>query len=296
MSARLARLAPLLLLALLAAAGAPAFAQEAPARNVEELMRKSGIWKQVAQVEPALLAGLAQGWNEAAGARGIEDSQAGLARLKAAARRAYGADILRAEMQRQLAESLDKADEEKALAWLETDLGRRLTKLEEDAGEGAEPNARMREAREYAAAAPASRVALAERFAQALRSGEAGASMMIGISMGVVSGVVIATTPQDTSAVAAVRRRFESQRPQLEAAMLKIAVDQFVFTYREVPEADLERYVEFAQSPSGRRYHDATREAMDKVLAQASVRFGVELGNMKPGLQRQAAGASLPSA
>jgi hypothetical protein len=40
----------------------------------------------------------------------------------------------------------------------------------------------------------------------------------------------------------------------------------------------MEKYVAFAESPAGKRYHDATTRALDKVMAQAAVELGREFG------------------
>jgi hypothetical protein len=48
----------------------------------------------------------------------------------------------------------------------------------------------------------------------------------------------------------------------------------FLYTYRDASKEDLERYVGFAKSAAGSKYHAVTSDALKKGLFQCSVQWG----------------------
>ena len=81
-----------------------------PDAQAEAFMRKSGLWEQLAEIEPGVQKGIAQSDAEL---RQLNDEQ--LERLREAGRAAYGADRLRSAMRIELAASLPAAETEQAL-------------------------------------------------------------------------------------------------------------------------------------------------------------------------------------
>src|SRR5512138_3308294 len=96
--------------------------------QADEFMRKSGLWQQLAEIEPGVQQGISQNDAEL---RELNEEQ--IDRLRDAARAAYGVDRLRKAMRTELVRSLPAAETEQALRFLATDLGKRATALEEAA-------------------------------------------------------------------------------------------------------------------------------------------------------------------
>src|ERR1043165_4631559 len=96
--------------------------------QADSFMRASGLWQQLAEIEPGVQQGITQSDTEL---RQLTDEQ--LDKLRNAARAAYGAERLRKAMRIELVASLPGAETEQALQFLATDLGKRVTALEEAA-------------------------------------------------------------------------------------------------------------------------------------------------------------------
>ena len=92
----------------------------------DELMHKSGLWIQLAQVEPMMQAGVSQ-----AHAKSGQLSEQDLERLRKAIATTYAPDDLRMAARNQLPVTLAQQDAATVLRWLSSDLGRRITALEE---------------------------------------------------------------------------------------------------------------------------------------------------------------------
>jgi len=259
----------------------PAAAQDKDrGRKLDELMHKSGMWKQIAQIEPMVLMGIAQAYEQERGKPGgLGDI--GLSRLKAAVAKAFDANRLRRQFEAEMARELSAADEREVLVWLSTDLGKRFTRLEEQSGEMDEVMKREKEAAAYLAKLPAPRVERFKRLAKAVRIGESGAGIMINTTVGIAYGIALSTPPQDTSGADALKRQLEAQRPRMVAAAEASSVEEFAFIYRGVSDADVDRYIAFSETPAGRNYAEASLRALDRILTRACLDLGAQLGGPK---------------
>lgn len=263
-----------------------ALSTAAPAqeRRIDELLAKSGLHKQVEQIESMMKRGIDEAQAKAV-AHGLKTAMAGaeLARVKAAVSTAFGAEVLRQACREAFSERLTAGEEAQVLAWLSSGLGQHITRLEEaeDHTSGAEVAKREAAAKHLFGTLPASRVALLERLATASLAGEAAAGMIINTTVGTTYGVAAATPPLDTTMVDALRKRMEAQRPQMAAYLHRLAVAQYGYTYRSLLNDELERYVAFAESAPGRRYHEAAIHAIQRAFAQGSVQLGLELGALE---------------
>ena len=262
--------------ALLFACSALVHAQE---RRIDELMRKSGLHDHMAQVLAHTRAGAEQARADAK-ARGnkgdLTDAQ--YARLLLGMNVAFAADKLRAVVRAELQKEMSAADEDEVLRWLSSDLGVRITRLEEERDE-AESYQKMEAAMpEFLKKVPKPRLALCERLAESIGSGESSARLMINITVAIAYGIALSMPNGDVNAVKEIRDKLESQRPQMAASMQEHAIGIFAFTYQPLTDAELGRYVAFAESPVGRRYHTATIKAVDKAMLQGSIELGRQFG------------------
>ena len=255
-----------------------AFAHAAE-RRIDELMRKSGLHDHMAQVLAHTRAGAEQARAEAK-ARGnkgdLTDAQ--YARLILGMNVAFAPEKLRTVVRAEMLRDLSAADEEEVLRWLSSELGVRITRLEEERDD-AERYQKMEAAiPEFMKTVPRERLALCERLAESIGSGESSARLMINITVAIAYGIALSVPGGDVEAIKEIRAKLESQRPQMEAAMQQHAIGIFAYTYQPLSDAELGSYVDFAESPVGRRYHRATIKAVDKAMLQGSIELGRQFG------------------
>lgn len=257
---------------------AAAALQAAPPRHIEELMHKSGLWTQLGQSQQQIRSGAEQAQAQAkAGKGGKAFSEDDFARLVAAMNSAYAPEKLRSAMARELEAHLSAEDEGVVLEWLSSALGRRLTKIEEESGELEKSLAAEREAPVFFATVPAPRVEMFKRMIAAIRMGEATASMVINMTTAIGFGMAMSNPTEEPAALAQkIRDRMEPQRAAMAQAFDARAVRSFAYVYRELSDAEVEKYVAFSESPVGRRYHEASVKGMDNVLARAGIQMGRE--------------------
>jgi hypothetical protein len=252
-----------------------ALAAEAP-RRTEELMRLSGLWTQVGAMQAQVRAGIEEASRQAPPGDGIGTEE--LRILMTRASEAYAPERLRPAVAAELAARMTAEDEESVLEWLRSDLGRRFTGLEERSSEVEFQQRIEREAAAYAAALPEARLERIRRFEKSARAGEGATDMTINTAVGIAYGVLLATPRGDPALLGPLRKRIESQRPAMAETMKQRMIEALAFIYKDVSDADLDRYAQFAESPAGRRYHDASGKALAVALVKAAIEMGEQFG------------------
>lgn len=259
-----------------------ALAAGAPERRVEELMRESGLWAQVGQFEGLMKLGVRNAAAQAQPGAGKLDAKQH-AQLERAIEIAFAPDAVRQSVAADLARLVSVEDEVELLGWLRSDLGRRITRLEEEGTEPAAVERAMHESPALLAAASAQRRSLYDRLATATKAGKSGADMELHLMSGVAYGVVAASRFPDARVLEKIAKGFEAQRAALEDAMLRQTLGQYAYIYQQVSDADLERYIEVVESPAGMRFTDATIAAVDRALKRGAIEVGERFGAELPG-------------
>jgi hypothetical protein len=255
-----------------AGAAAPAVAPE----RIEELVDASGLTKQLAQVEPGLRRSFF-GDGDGAGGGDAELDVASRQRLEKALASAYGSAALREAVLEELARSMTTADVDDVLKFLRSDLGRRVTRLEEEAGEEAETKKRERDGQDLLKVLPEKRVEVLKRLGKAADAGPQHATLVIQMTVGIARGLQSGLPNVNSLTVETLREEMEGERARLIEEGYADALVSMAHTYRALPDDELAAYVRFAESPVGRRYHDATGKALERTLERAASRFGLIL-------------------
>ena len=249
-----------------------------PDAQADAFMRTSGLWQQLAQIEAGVQQGIMQSDAEL---RRLNDEQ--LDRLRDAAHAAYGAERLRKSMRTELVASLPAAETEQALQFLATDLGKRVTALEEAAATPQNSDRIETIADDAFAALPAPRKDLIERMVKATRVAEVAASIIINQQLGVMRGFAVYAGHADSTPPDDAKSRMNRYRDQLIASLGPRMAAQSAVVYGPLSEDDLSKYVEFLESPAGRETSNAVSAALDKVLGGAAFELGRRIGDaVKP--------------
>jgi hypothetical protein len=250
-----------------------------PARHVEELLHKSGIWKQAGDLPAQLRAGAQEARDkEKSSGQPPTLTDAQFARLVAAMERAFSPGRLRRIVAREIERGLSAADEAQVLQFLSTDLGVRATKAEEQASEPATALRMHEEADELFVKMPGARVAKVARLAQAFKAGDSAASMMIDMAAAVAYGAAVASPNGDERVAGDLRRKLEERRGEIARMMNQQLTKVFAYTYRSLSDEDLDRYLEFAETPAARQYTDVTIKAFDIAFQEGGLELGRYIG------------------
>ena len=227
--------------------------------QIDKLMQLSGINHQLEAIPSSLDAGL----NQASGGEGMQE-------VSAIMHEHFAPEKLKKSTRKSLDKNLSGGDVKKVLEWLESPLGRKITNMEVAASSG--------DPKKMQAAMPElmndeKRVALVKKLDDAVLATESSVSMSMGMQKAMLAGV-ISKSPQGMDQL---DQMVESMRPQIEAQYDKYIIPSMVYTYRSLSHKELERYIDFAKTGAGQRYHKAVFSAMSEAVNKASEAVGRSL-------------------
>lgn len=264
---------------MLAVAAAPACAQidEAAA---ERLMRSSGLWEQLG----ATAAGARAGIEAASRSRLTTLNPEEVQRLLRATDAAFEAGALRAAVRRALAARVPPGHLGAVQAWLEGELGQRITALEVAAARpDRDSDGAIRAGVARLAEVSEARRRLIESLVEATRAAEVITNMTINIAVAVQRGMASVRPDLPAAPVATLREAFAAQRVQMLHSYRGMSQALFADMYQALPDSDLTRYLEFLRGEAGYQFVDATMQATEQALVEAAERLGTRLPAARPG-------------
>ncbi len=250
-------------------------------RSIETLMIKSGLSKQLAQIAPMVQAGMAQ-QNQKSEALSPEQMN----ELSGMADRAFDAKVLIEKVQKHLQANLSETDVQAALAWLRSPLGEKITKLEEDASTPA-AYAEMQKTADKLTG-NAGRVKLARKLDNAVKATEAGVAVALNTQTAMIAALTSKAAPENRPTMEDIEKEVNKNRGQIQSAVEQGTLLSFLYTYRSLSDAEIGKYIDFASSASGKKYHAVTAEGVTAAVTGAARVMG--------GLLAQSAGKKAPGA
>lgn len=241
---------------------------------VRTLMLKSGMKKQIEQMPQLLQSELEQ---QQANATGI--SQEDFNRFSSIAKSAFDAKAIHAAVQTYIKLNLSENDMKEVLEWLDSPLGTKITKLEEEAS-----TAKAYE--DMQAIGPkllhenkdSVRMNKIMKLDKAIGVTQSTVNTVLNIQLAMISAMSAAMEADKRPSFEDVQDLVKKNQPQIQSAMRQMVQIQFLYSYRELSDHEIDRYIQFAESMQGQRYHNVSIRAIDEALVQAARRIGSRLG------------------
>ncbi len=249
--------------------------------TAEQLVRKSGLWEQLAslspQVQDAFSAALERG--------GKPTSDAERQRLAGVLADAYAPQRLQAAAVGTVSRRLGAAHVPVLKRWYDSATGRQVTRLEEAASaDPAEPDVVVREGVAVLERASPARRALLEKLLKETRAAEALVQIAINSSLAIHRGVTSMQAEAPAMSSKELRALMEAQRPEMLQGFSGMMLAGFARTYEPLPDEVLQQYVAFVGSKSGAHFNAVAIEALDAALTEAAAAMGRGLPGTKDGV------------
>lgn len=258
----------------LAALCCPAVQAQIEPAAAERLMRNSGLWEQLGITAAGARAGIEAAARSQLTPLNGEEVQ----RLLKATDGALEAGTLRAAVREALAARVKPAHLGAIEAWLQSELGRRITALEVAASRPDRDSDRViRSGIKRLAEAPEARQKLIESLVDSTRVAEAIADMTMHVAVAVQRGVAGVQAGAQAPPVSVLRERFAAQRVSMLQAYRGMAQALFAEMYQGLADAELTQYLEFVRSEAGAQFVDASMQATEHALLQAAEQLGAKL-------------------
>ncbi len=245
----------------------------------ELLMRQSGMWLQLGGMAPQVRAGFQATVAKAQGA--VEPAATG--RIVRVIDEAYAADRLRSTSRAVIAAQLDATHVPELRRWYESELGKRVSRMEEAAAADArDPQVVVQEGAALAAELSPERRALLEEFITVTHTAETMTMLSVNTLMAMNEGISAIAPEANVPPSNQLRAMLEAQRPQMLKGYAGMALAMYAKNYDTLPTADLQRYVGFLKSGAGQHFNHVSMAALDAALTKASTEFGRGVALLRP--------------
>lgn len=277
---RLIRVALMGLAMALAGSLAPAARAATSEAVAEQLMRKSGLWAQLAEVAPQVRATLVNGMDQAPERPSEADRRA----LLKAFDDAYTAQRLRSVGLAAIARGTDARHVPMLDRWFDSAVGKTVAQLEAKAlVDTQDPQVQAQEGAALFRQQTPERQQMLQALVKVTRAGELLANLSINTALAVVQGAAAIATasagpPPSAEALAeqaqAVRRTLEAQRPRMVELYDALTLAGYARMYDPLPTVDLQAYLAFMQTEAGSHFNEVTMQAFDAAMVAASTELG----------------------
>ena len=244
---------------------------------VQELFSKSGLEKQLNHLPLSIQAAFEQAEQQVRYLRSLPKRVTEI--IKTQARESFRPESLKPIILGELAGKLSSSDMRKVLAWLNTPLGKKCTRLEEAASS---PEA-YAEIQEYAAslkktAPTATRLDALKKFDSAARITETGIDTVMSMQVAVAFAITATLPTEQQMSLERIAAEIEKNRPEIEPDIAAQTLVSLLYTYRSLTDAELREYTAFVSSPAGVKYHDIASDALKKAIMNGSFAWGTAIG------------------
>ena len=251
------------------------FAQESDKNSLlDTLMKKSGISKQVSYFPAHIQAGMKQ-----AQAQQSKLTPTEMAKLNALMVSSFNVNTILADIKNHLGAKMTSAEIRTILTWLDSPLGKRITQLEEKAST---PEAQVQSAAQYPKLQKQTdRLNQMNRIDLATKATDGAVALMqnLGVAMAVA---MTANAPAGVAvSVDEIQASMQQNAPNIKAAMQPQVIASFLYTYRSLRTEELNKYIAFAESASGQKYHATAMDALSLAMNNAAKKLGAEIGHTR---------------
>jgi hypothetical protein len=246
---------------------------------IQSLYLKSGMDKQIKQLPLLIQAGIEKAFEE-------DDRINQLPRhtksaISGSVHQAFATERFKKIIIKEMTESMTVKDINKTLKWLDSPLGKKCTRLEETAST---PDT-LSEVQKFAAQLqktppPANRLDILRRLDAAVKATETNVEITMNAQLAVAFAVVKSLPQEQQGPLELIAEQLEKTRPQLEAAMRSQTLLFTLYTYQDLTNAELEKYIQFATSSAGTKYHVATISGFKKALLDGSLNWGESIADI----------------
>jgi hypothetical protein len=246
---------------------------------IQSLYFKSGMDKQVKQLPLLIQANIEKGLEK-------DDRINQLPRhtksaISGSVHDAFAPERLRNIIIKEVKKYMTVKDLNKALKWLDSPLGKKCTRLEE----AASTPETLSKVQKFAAQLqqtppPANRLDILRRLDDAVKATETNVEITMNAQLAVAFAIVKSLPLEQQGPLEDITAQLEKNRPQVEAVMKSQTLLFALYTYQNLTNAELEKYIQFATSPAGTKYHVATISGFKKALLDGSLKWSKSIANI----------------
>ncbi len=237
-------------------------AEEISEGSLNKLQALSGLDKQVAEFPGMVRAGVEQ-----ARQQGSPIPDAEFNDVMSSIVSAFQPSVILSTVGMEIKNNISESEAKDLLTWYESDLGRRITKAEENASTPAAYQEMIKNAQILLA--DEKRVESAKKLDSLVNA--TGMAMQLQENAGVAVFTAISTVmnPGQSVNMEAFMAQMSAQEPQIRANIEQVVVLSFVYSYKDIDIASIEKYIIFLERPNTKKFNDSVIKGMKYAFNQS---------------------------
>ncbi len=247
---------------------------ELSSNSLNRLMALSGLNKQVAEFPGMVQAGVEQ-----ARQQGLEIPDAEFDEVVRSIEGAFQPSEILSTIGMEVKNSISESEAEHLISWYESDLGKKITKAEEDASTPAAFKEMIAEAQSLLA--DQQRVGIANKLDGLLNATDMTMQIQEDTGVAVFTAISKVMDPEKPVPVEAFKSQMSAQEQQIKANIKQLVIVSFVYSYKDIDIDALEKYIAFNERTNTRKFNDsvikgmkyALNKAIDKMATSMAVTF-----------------------
>ena len=232
--------------------------------SLDKLMALSGLNKQVSDLPNQVIAGA-----EASRQQDPSDiPDAVFNDLKKSIEKAFRPSEFLQAISMEIKKNLSEAEARSLLNWYESDIGRKITKAEEDASTPAAHEEIMRNASFLIG--DHERVALAERMESVLHSTDMLMQIDEKMAIAVFTALSAIAEPGQFEDMNTFKAKLSEQTQGNRSRIREMIIISGVYNYKDIDIASIEKYDKFLERADAKKFNNAAMKGMEKAFMQST--------------------------
>lgn len=132
---------------------------------------------------------------------------------------------------------------------------------------------------------PPERLKLIEELDRATNATATSVEAYMNTHLAVATAVTLSLPQETRRPLSQIKKQLERSRPAIEKALKQQTWVGMLYAYQTLTDAEIQQYIDFADSPAGKKYHKVTIEAFQQAMIECGADFGQAAGkaieNMK---------------
>lgn len=245
---------------------------------VNELMDKSGLTKQLESFPDMLRLGMEQAMQDAP-----EDKAQELNVLMEKLTTAYDVGKIKGSLIKSIEAGLSESDIAEALKWLNSPLGQKITRIEEEHSTVEAEEAKQAFLTDLENAdISEERIQMVQDLDEAVFATDMLLTVIMNSHKAIMIGIMPYLPAEHRIPLKEIDLQIEMNRPLLKTQYEDYIIGSMIYIYQELSDAELGQYLEFARSASGTKYHKTISRSFEQAFTEAAASFGNELGEALP--------------
>ena len=232
--------------------------------SLEKLMASSGINKQVSELSGMVLVGAEESRQKNSSAM----SDAVYNDLKKAIEKAFRPSETLHTISMEIKRNLSETEAQRLLDWYKSDIGRKITKAEEDASTPAAYQEMTKNAE--ALISDHERVALAERIESVVHTTDMLTQMNESTAIAVFTAFSAIINPDQREDMKTFKTQLSEQLKESRLHVREFVIASSVYTYKDIDMATMEKYIKFLERATTKKFNDVAIKGIEKALKQST--------------------------